>query len=104
MRARGAYFRLMGAQAEEGAQSDASLTASVDGSATPREIPLEDVQAEDARAHGEPTDAILRAEGLGWTGVFRELLRRGRTVEGEVLGRPGAGDRPGRGPDRRRGG
>ncbi len=79
MQARGAYFRLMGAQTQEGAQSDGSLAVTADGHATPwdvpREIPLEDVQAEDARAHAEPTDAILRAEGLGWTGVFRELLR-----------------------------
>ena len=79
MQARGAYFRLMGAQAQEGAQSDCSLAVTADGHATardvPREIPLEDVQADDARAHAEPTDAILRAEGLGWTGVFRELLR-----------------------------
>ena len=75
VRARGAYFRLMGAQAEEGAQSDAALAVSADGSATLRQIPLEDVQDDDARAHGEPTDAILRAEGLRWTGVFRELLR-----------------------------
>ena len=75
MRARGAYFRLMGAQAEEGAQPDTSLAVSADGSAIPREIPLEDVQLDDAGAHGAPTDAILRAEGMGWTGVFRELLR-----------------------------
>ena len=79
MQARGAYFRLMGAQAQEGAQSDGSLAVTADGHAAPwevpREIPLEDVQVDDARAHAEPTDAILRAEGLGWTGVFRELLR-----------------------------
>ena len=79
MRARGAYFRLMGAQAQEGAQSDGSLAVTADGHAAPwevpREIPLEDVQVDDARAHAEPTDAILRAEGLGWIGVFRELLR-----------------------------
>ena len=79
MEARGAYYRLMGAQAQQGEQSDGSLAVTADGHATPwdvpREIPLEDVQAEDVRAHAEPTDAILRAEGLGWTGVFRELLR-----------------------------
>ena len=67
MRVRGTYFRLMGAQAEEGVRED-GLTA------LPA-VPLEDVQAEDAAAHHEPTDAILRAEGLSWTGVFRELLR-----------------------------
>ena len=79
MQARGAYFRLMGAQAQEGAQSDGSLAVTADGHAepwdVPPEVPLEDVQVDDARAHAEPTDAILRAEGLGWTGVFRELLR-----------------------------
>ena len=75
MRARGAYFRLMGAQAQESAASDGSVAAVADGSASPRELPLEDVQADASGAHDEPTDAILRAEGLGWTGVFRELLR-----------------------------
>ena len=75
MRARGAYFRLMGAQAEEGARSDASLAGVADGSASPQETPLEDLHADGAGAHDEPTDAILRAEGLGWTGVFRKLLR-----------------------------
>ncbi len=75
MRARGAYFRLMGAQAEESAASEGAVAAVVDGSASPRELPPEDVQVDGSGAHDEPTDAILRAEGLGWTGVFRELLR-----------------------------
>ena len=90
MRARGAYFRLMGAQAEESARSDASLAAMADGRAVPRQTPLEDLHADGAGAHDEEShqpgcprgeaprmkrDAILRAEGLGWTGVFRELLR-----------------------------
>ena len=75
MRAGGTYLRLMGAQAEESAQSDASLGAPAAGRGRHREIPLEDLQAEDAGAHHEPTDAILRAEGLSWAGAFRELLR-----------------------------
>ena len=75
MRAGGVYFRLMGAQAEEGAQSDAVLAAPASAQAPLREIPLEDLQAEDAAAYHEPTDAILRAEGLSWAGAFRELLR-----------------------------
>ena len=75
MRAGGVYFRLMGAQAEEGEQSDSSLAAPLMGRTKRREIPLEDLQADEAGAHQEPTDAILRAEGLGWAGVFRELLR-----------------------------
>ena len=75
MRAGGTYYRLMGAQAEESAQSDSSPVAPLDGSESRREIPLEDLQAEDAGAQLEPTDAILRAEGLSWAGAFRELLR-----------------------------
>ena len=75
MLARGTYFRLMGAQAEESAQSDGTLVPVADGSASLGETPLEDVQLDGGGTHDEPTDAILRAEGLGWTGVFRELLR-----------------------------
>ena len=75
MRAGGTYLRLMGTQAEERAQSDASLEAPIAAVAKQREIPLEDLQADDAAAQHEPTDAILRAEGLGWAGAFRELLR-----------------------------
>ena len=75
MRAGSAYYRLMGAQAEESVQSDASLAAPAADRTRHRDIPLEDLQAEDAGAHHEPTDAILRAEGLGWVGAFRELLR-----------------------------
>ena len=75
MRAGGAYHRLMGAQAEESAQSGAPLAVQSMEPARHRDVPLEDLQAEDAGAHHEPTDAILRAEGLSWAGAFRELLR-----------------------------
>ena len=75
MRAGGTYFTLMGAQAEESVRSDASPAPQTERSTKRREVPLEDLQAEDAGAHLEPTDAILRAEGLSWAGAFRELLR-----------------------------
>ena len=75
MRAGGAYLRLMGAQAEEAVQSVASLASPAADGTKRRDIPLEDLQADDASAHHEPTDAILRAEGLSWAGAFRELLR-----------------------------
>ena len=95
MRAGGAYFRLMGAQAEEkgvGARSEQAGEGARSGTglAVPapagiagnggdgprrREIPLEDLHADDAAAQHEPTDAILRAQGLSWAGAFRELLR-----------------------------
>ena len=75
MRAGGAYLRLMGTQAEERAQADAALAVPSEDRMDHRDVPLEDLQAEDAAAHHEPTDAILRAEGLSWGGAFRELLR-----------------------------
>ena len=105
MRAGGAYFRLMGAQAEEVGDSAARNRGRAgnrfvpfeesarseedprsgpgvrtgelpaDSGAKHRRIPLEDLHADDAAAQHEPTDAILRAQGLGWAGAFRELLR-----------------------------
>ncbi|MCY3839585.1 MAG: ATP-binding cassette domain-containing protein [Gammaproteobacteria bacterium] len=75
MAKRGAYFRLMGTQAEEVARSGAMPGPGVDGRLDGREMLLEDVQVDDAHAQLEPTDAILRADGLGWAGAFRELLR-----------------------------
>ena len=105
MRAGGAYFRLMGAQAEEVGDSAARNRGRAgnrfvpfeesarseedprsgpgvrtgelpaDSGAKHRGIPLEDLHADDAAAQHEPTDAILRAQGLGWAGAFRELLR-----------------------------
>ena len=76
MRAGDVYFRLMGAQAEESERSSGASPAAPGVDRTRhREVPLEDLQAEDAAAYHEPTDAILRAEGLTWAGAFRELLR-----------------------------
>ena len=134
MRAGGAYFRLMGAQAEEkgegarfgtgpgvpasaghagngedgegarsgtglgvpasaghvgngeegqdarfgtppGAPAPAGIAGNGGDGPRRREIPLEDLHADDAAAQHEPTDAILRAQGLSWAGAFRELLR-----------------------------
>ncbi len=75
MRAGGAYRRLMGSQAEELGRQHAPLAPITGDAANRREVPLEDLHADDAGAQLEPTDAILRAEGLGWTGAFRELLR-----------------------------
>ena len=101
MRAGGAYRRLMGAQAEEeaegarsgtglgvpaapghagigtppGTPAPAGIAGIGEGGPRRREVPLEDLQAEDAAAQHEPTDAILRAQGLSWADAFRELLR-----------------------------
>ncbi len=88
MRAGGAYRRLMGSQAEEIGRQEMARGAVGDGLAPSRAeslevfntgrdkpVPYEDLRVEDAKAQLEPTDAILRAEGLGWIGAFRELLR-----------------------------
>ena len=75
MRAGGVYYQLMGTQAEESVQAHEPLAAPAAHRTQLREVPLEDLRAEDAGAHHEPTDAILRAEGLSWAGAFRELLR-----------------------------
>ncbi|MDE0007515.1 MAG: ABC transporter ATP-binding protein [Gammaproteobacteria bacterium] len=75
MRAGGAYHRLMASQAEELGRQNTPLAPITGDAANRREVPLEDLHADDAGAQLEPTDAILRAEGLGWIGAFRELLR-----------------------------
>ncbi len=59
----------------ESVRDGAAFAGSAAGPAPRRDVPLEDLQAEDAGAHHAPTDAILRAEGLSWAGAFRELLR-----------------------------
>ena len=75
MASRGPYFELMGAQAEEGADPDASYVRTSDDAALANEVPAEDLLINSLRAEREPTDAILRGTDLGWSGVFRELIR-----------------------------
>jgi len=75
MRARGPYFRLMGGQAEEGFESDASSVAASDDVAVSKKLPLEDFQIDASPNGGEPRDEILRGTDLSWGGVFRELIR-----------------------------
>jgi ATP-binding cassette subfamily C protein CydCD len=71
IRASGHYHALMGRQAAE-QNAGATLVPSTAAS---------DLQAADRRDTGihaaaaEPTNAIVRAQGLGWTGATRELLR-----------------------------
>ncbi len=68
----GAYVRLMGEQAAE--RGDDTFDR-------PQQPEVAALSAADTRDLGthmaqvEPTDAILRAEGLGWAGAARELLR-----------------------------
>lgn len=72
MRAGGVYHTLMAAQAAEGAGADTSM--SVGGTAADRVPAVQEIDDEQI-AHLEPTDAILRAEGMGWLDAFRELFR-----------------------------
>ncbi len=58
-----------------GAPAPAGIAGNGEDGPRRREIPLEDLHADDAAAQHEPTDAILRAQGLSWAGAFRELLR-----------------------------
>ncbi|MDX1435067.1 MAG: ATP-binding cassette domain-containing protein, partial [Gammaproteobacteria bacterium] len=68
----GVYHTLMAAQAEEGAGAPRDVV----GARASDDDLVEDQVVDDAEnAHLEPTDAILRAEGLGWLGAFRELFR-----------------------------
>ena len=71
MARRGAYYRLMEAQAGEAAAVDHALETHLDA----RREPSEDkpIRIDDA-AQMEPTDSILRAEGMGWWRATIELL------------------------------
>ncbi|MFQ5958314.1 MAG: thiol reductant ABC exporter subunit CydC [Alphaproteobacteria bacterium] len=71
MAKRGAYHRLMADQARDTAPVDTTLIA--DGG-TPRAASADLPGASEA-AQMEPTDAILRAEGMGWARVTSVLMR-----------------------------
>ena len=70
MAKRGAYHRLMDEQARDAAPEAVELPA--DGA--PMGIAGADLPGLDEAAQMEPTDAILRAEGMGWVRVFRVLM------------------------------
>jgi ATP-binding cassette subfamily C protein CydCD len=80
MAAGGAYHRLMAAQAQDaqrgGAPAEALLFAEGAGQVG-AQAPAAAVSdaALEARAQLEPTDAILRAEGMGWLRAGSELLK-----------------------------
>jgi ATP-binding cassette subfamily C protein CydCD len=82
MKAGGIYHTLMAAQAAESVVAGASLQA-------PR--PSEDLPPgaqrldEAENAHLEPTDAILRAEGMGWFDAFRELFHHVLPWKGKLI-------------------
>jgi len=79
MARRGAYHRLMAAQAQDGAHA---------GPLAERTAMLLDAELEEAQ-RGEPeaerTDAILTAEGMGWPRLIRVLLGLVRGYRGQLV-------------------
>ncbi len=71
MARRGVYWTLMAEQAHDTGNRREDV---LDVEATVSKARDRDM-ADMAEAEAEPTDAILRAEGLGWAGAARELLR-----------------------------
>ena len=70
MARRGVYYALMAGQAEESAAGGEQLfDDGVDRTQAAAELPGYSDAAE-----AEPTDAILRAEGMGWLGVAKVLM------------------------------
>ena len=71
MAARGVYFRLMEGQAEQ-AESVEPFLRDEDMGAQEAEVPGAEIRRVEAPA--EPTNSILRAEGLGWGGAIKSLF------------------------------
>ena len=69
----GAYHRLMAGQAEDSMAAEPPIAADTGVQLDP--VTAADLPGYDAAAQMEPTDAILRAEGMGWFDVIRELMR-----------------------------
>ena len=69
----GAYHRLMAGQAEDSMAAEPLIDG--DTADQPEPATAADLPGYDETAQMEPTDAILRAEGMGWFDVIRELMR-----------------------------
>ena len=67
---RGVYHRLMAAQAEENAESGIEI-----GEGKSVDIGSIDAPTYSEEAQFAATDAIVKAEGLGWAGATRELMK-----------------------------
>ena len=79
----GAYYALMGEQARDRAPGSALVTGETDDDS---EKPPEDLLVGTGRlAATEPTDAIIRAEGMGWGQVIVELLRMVAPWRGKLM-------------------
>lgn len=74
----GTYHKLMADQANEwsGGAADITDTLVDDGESRPVMLASDDaIRLAEGEAEREPTNAILRADGMGWAAVFRELLK-----------------------------
>jgi ATP-binding cassette subfamily B protein len=69
----GAYANLMAAQAAEAGRRDPVVRD--EGERAVALAPEDATRLAEAEAQREPTNAILRADGMGWAAVFTELLR-----------------------------
>ncbi|MBG06534.1 MAG: ABC transporter [Rhodospirillaceae bacterium] len=67
---RGVYHRLMAAQAEEKVEGEVAI-----GGGKPLDTGGTDAPTYSEEAQFAATDAIVKAEGLGWAGATRELMK-----------------------------
>ena len=70
MATRGVYHRLMAAQAEETVEAKVAI-----GDGVPLQTGGSEGPTYSEEAQFAPTDAIVKAEGLGWVGAVRELMK-----------------------------
>ena len=66
----GVYHRLMAAQAEESVEQEVVI-----GGGRPFDTGIGDAPTYSEEAQFAATDAIVKAEGLGWAGAIRELMK-----------------------------
>jgi ATP-binding cassette subfamily C protein CydCD len=79
MAAGGVYFSLMESQATE---TDTTEPLLLDD--PPAQAQADSAEAEQFETAAEPSDAILRAEGLGWGGAIKSLFRHILPYKGEL--------------------
>jgi ATP-binding cassette, subfamily B, bacterial len=82
MASRGVYFRLMESQAERGDQTE-PIILDDDVNALPT-ANADNTEADQFVAAAEPTDAIIRAKGLGWGGAIKSLFGHIVPYKGEL--------------------
>ena len=77
---RGVYYRLMSAQAEEKSEGEVRI-----GEGKPFFTFAGDTPTYSEEAQFAATDAIVKAEGLGWAGATRELMKHIVPFKGKLL-------------------